>query len=296
MIVIEGPDASGKSTLALELSHKLGYPIVPSEGPEKEPGEILDRIRRYNALPQDNLIFDRHPVISQSIYSNFNQSTKISEELLQAFKDKNPLIIYASPKNKGLHTIKEHDTLLHVEMVTQNAPKIAEAYDAFMTRHFAPHYIIYHFEHKQSVVDYVLRWCRLHHNNPPADFMADIHDFHHKFGLTPSPVPSLLHPDLMSFREKFLQEELAETLQAYQEGNLEKTFDGLIDLVYVALGTAYLMGLPFNRGWSEVHRANMRKVRAEKPGDSKRNSSFDVIKPEGWLPPDLSKLLNPAEA
>lgn len=45
------------------------------------------------------------------------------------------------------------------------------------------------------------------------------------------------------------------------------------------------MRLPFVECWQEVQRANMSKVRAARPADSKRGSGFDVIKPEGWQPP-----------
>ena len=40
-------------------------------------------------------------------------------------------------------------------------------------------------------------------------------------------------------------------------------YDALIDLTYVAMGTAYMMGLPWQDLWDEVQRANMSKVRAK---------------------------------
>lgn len=48
----------------------------------------------------------------------------------------------------------------------------------------------------------------------------------------------------------------------------------------------------FREAWDRVHRANMAKVRAERASDSKRGSSFDVVKPEGWQAPDLGDLVN----
>jgi len=67
-------------------------------------------------------------------------------------------------------------------------------------------------------------------------------------------------------------------------------FDGLIDLVYIALGMAYRMGLPFHEGFKRVHEANMRKVRAQTPEDSKRGSTLDIVKPDGWEPANLEDL------
>jgi predicted HAD superfamily Cof-like phosphohydrolase len=69
---------------------------------------------------------------------------------------------------------------------------------------------------------------------------------------------------------------------------LESQLDALVDEVYVVLGTAYLQfgARIFNEAWRRVHHANMQKERAQKSGDSKRDSTFDVIKPMGWTPPN----------
>ena len=120
----------------------------------------------------------------------------------------------------------------------------------------------------------------------------DIVEFHEKFGLACPRVPHELVRELAEFRIRFMQEELFEYITATAAGDLEGQFDALVDLVYVALGTAYLQGLPFKEGWDVVHSANMKKVRAGPNGEgSKRGSPFDVIKPAGWVGPDLKPLL-----
>lgn len=43
--------------------------------------------------------------------------------------------------------------------------------------------------------------------------------------------------------------------------------------------------------WNDVQRANMSKERALKATDSKRGSTYDVIKPEGWLPPQTDAII-----
>lgn len=129
-----------------------------------------------------------------------------------------------------------------------------------------------------------------------TDF-SDVGDFHQKFGLhrsdfDPGPTGAEKDEELMEFRIKFLQEELDEFIQALKEGNMAKAFDALMDLNYVSLGTAHLLGFPWHRGWHLVQAANMAKMRAKADGsDSKRGSSFDVVKPEGWMPPDIEGLL-----
>lgn len=88
-----------------------------------------------------------------------------------------------------------------------------------------------------------------------------------------------------------MQEELDEIRASAINGDLEEYFDGLIDLVYVALGAAYLSGLPFDEGFRRVHEANMKKVRALSPQDSKRGSTYDIVKPPGWTAPELADLV-----
>lgn len=126
----------------------------------------------------------------------------------------------------------------------------------------------------------------------------DVGMFHEKFGL-PSVCwisdigPKELPQELVEFRIKFLQEELDEFIEGYNEDDQAKMADALIDLVYVAMGTAHFMGLPWQELWKDVQQANMRKVRAQSDGsNSKRGSSFDVVKPEGWVGPKTEEILS----
>lgn len=115
----------------------------------------------------------------------------------------------------------------------------------------------------------------------------DIVDFHEKFRLITSPGPAMLTDDLFEFRHRFLMEEIAELVEAHASGDLVKTADALVDIVYVALGTAYLMGIPWQAIWTAVHNANMTKIRADENNPSKRNApAFDIVKPEGWVSPE----------
>lgn len=120
----------------------------------------------------------------------------------------------------------------------------------------------------------------------------DIEKFHEKFQLPQTDVPAFANTELMEFRIKFMMEELKEFEEAYDNKDLVKAFDALIDLVYVALGTAHIMNLPFVTGWYHVHMANMKKVRAKHAHESKRGTAYDVVKPKGWVGPE--KLLQAA--
>jgi predicted HAD superfamily Cof-like phosphohydrolase len=116
----------------------------------------------------------------------------------------------------------------------------------------------------------------------------DVEAFHIKFGVPLAGAPSFLDREANEFRVKFMQEELDEFKEDYANGDMLKAADALVDLVYVAMGTASMMGLPWQQLWDEVQRANMSKVRASGADDARsvRKSALDVVKPEGWKGPD----------
>lgn len=128
-----------------------------------------------------------------------------------------------------------------------------------------------------------------------SNFANDVLEFHRRFGL---PVPGAANPpnlpsrEVIEFRLKFMREELEETERAVAAGDLVGVADGLVDLIYVAIGTAWFCGLPLCAVWDEVHAANLRKVRTPSADASKRGSAWDVVKPIGWRGPDVAGVLN----
>ena len=68
-------------------------------------------------------------------------------------------------------------------------------------------------------------------------------------------------------------------------------FDALIDLIYVASGTLNLCNAPSEILWKDVQIKNMQKVRATKDTVGKRGSTFDVVKPEGFIGPVPEKII-----
>lgn len=125
----------------------------------------------------------------------------------------------------------------------------------------------------------------------PSIEYHDVRAFHDKFGVSMAKVASLLGQEAYAFRLKFMREELQEFQDDHDAGDLHGAADALVDLVYVAVGTALIMGLPWDKLWQEVQRKNMEKVRATRADQSKRASKFDVVKPAGWTPPDHTTAL-----
>ncbi len=159
--------------------------------------------------------------------------------------------------------------------------------------------------------DMIQKGLHLHDVSNVPHMMLDIVAFHQKFGLEYVGKPRILDSDLFKFRRNFMQEELDEYSEE-QAGlvvaltsddgepdnrrialGLHQQLDALIDLVYVTLGAAYLQfgADNFHEAWRRVQVANMAKARCERKEDSKRGSTFDVIKPEGWQAPDHHDLV-----
>lgn len=124
----------------------------------------------------------------------------------------------------------------------------------------------------------------------------DVVAFHTKFEVPVLTKPDFLKnldPSAQPFREKFLQEELDEFKDAVSKDDLVLAYDSLIDLVYVALGTAAMMGVTnemWQELWDNVQTANMTKVRATNASQSKRGTSLDVVKPAGWVAPEAKHI------
>lgn len=119
-----------------------------------------------------------------------------------------------------------------------------------------------------------------------------VQEFNLKFGL-PDGGADVMSNNLYTqdYRLKFLQEELDELREALVAGDRVAAFDALLDLVYVAHGTALYMGISaaqWEFGMEAVHAANMRKVRVAHPSESKRNNSADLRKPDGWVGPEAT--------
>jgi hypothetical protein len=119
------------------------------------------------------------------------------------------------------------------------------------------------------------------------DWVKDIHDMQTKFG-TRDAVEKMDKDKLLAFltfRLKFLQEELDETKQALVTNDPEEIVDGLIDLCVVAIGTLDAYGIDAYDAWDQVLDANMSKEPGVKEGRPNPLGLPDLLKPDGWTAP-----------
>jgi len=103
MIIVEGMDNSGKSTLIEHLGKELCLPTARSNYVRANQSEVREWANWANASPRP-LIVDRHPAISDLIYGKIIRGfTHSSESFAQEMRARH-FLIYCSPP---LHCIKE---------------------------------------------------------------------------------------------------------------------------------------------------------------------------------------------
>lgn len=120
-----------------------------------------------------------------------------------------------------------------------------------------------------------------------VDMWGDIIKLNEKFKFLISNEPTHLPASFLKHRANFIEEELTEFRIAIEMQDMADMADALIDIVVVTIGTAVMMGLPWGEMWEEVQRANMSK----QLGRTHRGVDNDLIKPDGWIPPQHEQIL-----
>lgn len=305
IIIVEGCDFSGKSTLIDTLAKQLGaIAFKDNQIPPRSMQDALNWLATVSGLAKDRLVVcDRCMLISDPIYASVlgrpsplggNVLTSIGPESLHLLSVTPALeaIIWCDP---GLEEVKKLSSTSHMEGVVENIDSLHRLYalTAGYSISVCDEAGILHrvYNHTKDKVEDLVSLLDLV-SSQPDDEMMDIRHFHDKFNLTPKTlVPTLLSPEALTFRLKALREEVTEFEEAAEDMDVVKMVDALIDLVYFAKGTALMMGVSpylWSHCFGVVHRANMSKRRARNASESKRGSQLDVVKPENFVPPDTT--------
>lgn len=129
MIVIEGMDNSGKSTLGEFMAAYLGLIVQESEGPPLNDDEINARVDKYAEF--SNRLFVRHPCVSNAIYGSFRpEGNPITPGRTMIFYESNPLLIYCDAGARGFdgHELKDHDTQTHQNLLANHQFELLKEY------------------------------------------------------------------------------------------------------------------------------------------------------------------------
>lgn len=98
------------------------------------------------------------------------------------------------------------------------------------------------------------------------------------------------NPDQFSLYFNLIEEEFTELKEAMDAGDQVEVLDALIDILVVTIGAGNSIGADMEGAWNEVMRTNFNKIDSE-TGKVRRREDGKVLKPEGWLPPELKKYL-----
>ena len=86
-----------------------------------------------------------------------------------------------------------------------------------------------------------------------------------------------------------ITEEYNETLEAFRDRDIVEVADGLADMVWVIMGMASTLDIPFDDVWNEVKASNMSKF---VDGKVIKNADGKIMKPDTFFEPDLAKVLS----
>ena len=128
IIIVEGPDLAGKTTLINQLNIKGEYDVVHFDAPDDDFDYKADYL---NVLDKENVILDRY-FFSEIVYSKvFERQCRLSAETMEKIKEKlknKPhTLIYINP---GIETLKRRYRERGDELITESQiEKIVKEYE-----------------------------------------------------------------------------------------------------------------------------------------------------------------------
>lgn len=121
--------------------------------------------------------------------------------------------------------------------------------------------------------------------------IKQLKEFHSSFGLPIRETPTDVNSQEFNLRHKLIVEEVQEIKDAYIQGDQVEVADGIIDSLYVLLGTAVQLGYSdkLEAMFDEVHRSNMSKL--DEHGNPILREDGKVMKSNLFSKPDLLSIL-----
>jgi predicted HAD superfamily Cof-like phosphohydrolase len=121
--------------------------------------------------------------------------------------------------------------------------------------------------------------------------ISQVEEFHRVFRLPINTKLEKMQNDRKYLRDNILREEVDELIQAMLRNDTVETADGIIDCIYILIGTAHEAGIAhkLNDCFDEIHRSNMSKL--DKNGNPVLRSDGKVLKSEFYFRPDLKRII-----
>lgn len=96
--------------------------------------------------------------------------------------------------------------------------------------------------------------------------------------------------DQFNLYVSLIEEEASELEAAIFAQDKVETLDALVDILVVTIGAIHSMGADAEGAWKEVMNTNFAKIDKE-TGKVRKREDGKVLKPVGWVPPDLTKFV-----
>ena len=90
---------------------------------------------------------------------------------------------------------------------------------------------------------------------------------------------------------KLIDEEHQELLEATLADDPIEQLDALIDILVVTIGAIHSMGADAEGAWKEVMKTNFAKIDSG-TGKVRKREDGKVLKPVGWMPPELAPFVS----
>jgi predicted HAD superfamily Cof-like phosphohydrolase len=95
--------------------------------------------------------------------------------------------------------------------------------------------------------------------------------------------------DQFNLYVSLIEEEAGELAEAIAAHDQVETLDALIDIIVVTIGAIHSMGSDAEGAWKEVMSTNFAKIGED--GKVRKREDGKVLKPVGWVPPNLTKFI-----
>jgi len=122
-----------------------------------------------------------------------------------------------------------------------------------------------------------------------SNFYQDVKTFQTAVGQHIGQAPAFPGKAERTLRMDLLMEEVKEYLEGEEKQDIENVAKELADIIYIVCGTAASYGIPLDTVFEAVHKSNMAKLGPD--GVPKRREDGKILKPEGWVAPDIKSIL-----
>ena len=97
--------------------------------------------------------------------------------------------------------------------------------------------------------------------------------------------------DQFNLYTSLIQEEIDELWEANAAADKVEILDALVDILVVTIGAIHSMGADGEGAWKEVMKTNFAKIDKD-TGKVRKREDGKVLKPVGWVPPNLETFVS----